>query len=98
MPPVFMTALATGLIALIPKALTDAYDYLFNGEELQVKKKADKTVLTKQNIIDARKAYAVYMGEDGVYTSQRQLTTTLNSWFGTDKSIPQMMRICRSSE
>jgi len=98
MPPVFVTAIISGCVALVPKALSDVYDYLFNGEEIQVKKLPDKTKLTAYNIMQARDAYKVYIEEDSIYKSQKQLTTTLNNWFGTNKSVAQMMRICRSSE
>ena len=95
-PPIVVTTISASLLSLIPKAISDAYDYFFNDEVIQVKKKADKTVLTKQNYIDARKAYAVYKKPNSMYSSQKQLTATLNEWFGTTKSAPQMMRICRS--
>lgn len=96
MPPVFITALTTGLVALIPKALTDAYDYFFNDEENQVKKKPDKTKLTREDYIIAHKHYAIYLEDKEIYETQAELVSALNGAFGTNKSIPQMMRICRS--
>ena len=94
-PPAILIALTTGLVALIPKAVTDAYDYCFGGEVIQVKKKPDKTKLTPQNKLDAYEAYQVYKQEDSMYKSQKQLVANLNQWFGTNKSVPQMMRVCK---
>jgi len=98
MPPVLLTAFTAGLVALIPKALTDAYDYFFNGEEIQIKKVPDKTTLSKAQEIVANRHYQRYLIKDGTYTSQKDLTHFLNVMFDTNKSIAQMMRICRSSE
>lgn len=95
MAPVFVTALTAGVVALIPKALTDIYDYIFNNEEIQVKKKPDKTILTDANHEEAHAAYKVYCEPDSIYPSQQVLTNTLNDRFGTNKSVAQMMRICR---
>jgi len=97
MPPIFITAIASGLAALIPKALTDAYDYIFNGEEIQVKKVPDRTELTDEQIATANGHYQRYLLQEGSYRSQKELTVFLNLKFNTDKSVAQMMRICRGS-
>lgn len=97
-PAIISTTLISSLAALIPKGLSDAYDYFFGDEVIQVRKVPDKTKLTAQNIEEARKAYAVYCEPHSIYTSQKQLTDTLNAWFRTNKSVAQMMRICRSSD
>jgi hypothetical protein len=94
MPPVIITALTTGLVALIPKALTDAYDYFFNGEEIQVKKVPDRTKFTRENYIIAHREYGNYIDDRDM--TQKELTDKLNRMFGTNKSVAQMMRICRS--
>jgi len=98
MPPIFVTAIVSSLAALIPKAVSDAYDYLFNGEEIQVKKVPDKTKLTRDDYITAHKHYAIYCEDKEMYANQAELVKVLNSAFGTNKSIPQMMRICRSDQ
>jgi len=96
MPPVLITALTAGLAALIPKALTDAYDYFFNDEEIHVRKKADKTELNRNCYTLAHQTYQEYL--EGHIKTQRELTDKLNRAFMTNKSISQMMRICRSNQ
>ena len=96
MPPVFLNALTVGLVALIPKALTDAYDYFFNGEEIQVKKKADKTKWSNAHIVTAKREYQLYLTDKAIYPTQQDLVDTLNQMCGTNKSVAQVMRICRS--
>ncbi len=98
MNPLLLNTVVTAVAAVIPKAVVDIYDYFFNDEELQVRKKPDKTKLTKQNYIDAHAAYKMYKKPNSIYTGQAQLVNTLNRWFGTNKSIAQMMRVCRSEE
>lgn len=98
MPPIFVTAIVSSLAALIPKAVSDAYDYFFNDEEIQVKKRPDNTKLSENQINIANGHYQRYLLKDGTYESQKDLTKFLNSVFDTTKSVPQMMRICRSSE
>jgi len=96
MPPVFITALTTGLVALIPKALTDAYDYFFNDEENQIKKKVDKTKWSTAHIETAQREYKLYLADKTIYPTQQALVDTLNKMCGTTKSVAQVMRICRS--
>lgn len=98
MPPIFMTALATGLVALIPKALTDAYDYFFNDEEIQVRKKADRNIWDDYQIEQAQLEYNFYLVDKSVYPTQQALTDKLNKVNGTNKSVAQVMRICRSNQ
>jgi len=98
MPPIFITALTTGLVALIPKALTDAYDYFFNDEEIHVRKKADRTHFNAAQIAAAQDEYKFYLAKDGLYSSQQELTDGINRLLNTNKSVAQMMRICRSDQ
>lgn len=97
MAPIILKSIVTSIVPLLPKALSDLYDYLFNDEELQIKKKPDRTVLSRDNYMAAHEAYIVYSTPNSIYTSQKHLTATLNNWFNTNKSVAQMMRICKSN-
>lgn len=96
-PPIILTTIAAALAALIPKAVSDGYDYLFNKEEIKVRKVCDKTKLTEDQCIRARTLYAEFTEGYSIYKTQQELVTNLNAWFYTNKSLSQMMRICRSS-
>ena len=97
MPPIFVTAIITSLAALIPKAVTDLYDYAFNGEEIQVKKVPDRTKFNTAQVMAAKDEYKFYLdANDDLYSSQQELTDGINTLLRTSKSVPQMMRICRS--
>lgn len=94
-PPVLITTITGALASLVPKALSDLYDYVFNDEIIQVRKKADKTELTIAQQHTARIEYGGYIDKRDM--TQQELTDKLNIMFGTSKSLAQMMRICRST-
>jgi len=98
MPPIFVTAIVSSLAALIPKAVSDAYDYFFNDEEIHVRKKADRTHFNAAQIAAAQDEYKFYLAKDGLYSSQQELTDGINRLLTTNKSVAQMMRICRSNQ
>lgn len=85
-------ALTTALVALIPKAVSDFYDYLFNEEELQIKKKPDKTVLHNNDYNVIRRHYTLYLEDTSRYGTQQEFTNKLNDILGLNKSVGQMMR------
>lgn len=96
-PPIVFTTIVASVASLIPKAVSDAYDYFFNGEEIQVKKVADRSKLDDNQIAIAKGHYLKYLAEDSTFTSQKELTHFLNTLFSMNKSVAQMMRICRGT-
>ena len=72
-PPLVITTITTSLAALIPKAVSDAYDYFFNGEEIQVRKKADKTTISTTDLRVVKLNYEAYLRFDGTFKTQKEL-------------------------
>ena len=93
-PPVIYTAVATAAAAMIPKALSDAYDYLFGGETIQVRKKPDRTVLSVENYAILHSHYLRYLDDSSIYGTQAEFTASMNTVLKMNKSVGQMMRAC----
>ena len=95
-PPIVVTTITATLVSLIPKALSDAYDYLFNDEVIQVRKKADRTKISEENLTLILEEYEEFLQETHSTKTQKSFVLYIKKMYGVNKSFAQIMSICRS--